>query len=161
MSDARTATQHPTQHPTESIVVEETFPHAPEVLWKVMTDAALVDRWMPMPPQGFKPVPGTRFTYRTTPAGAWDGTIHCEVLEAIPNELLAYSWKGGAEGNLGYGAPLDSLVTFTLERVSDGGTRLRLVHSGFQLPQHELALRNMGGGWKKIVASLGEIAGEG
>lgn len=143
----------------QRIVVEDVFPHAPEVLWKALTDGALVDRWMPMAPQGFKPVPGTRFTYRTTPAGAWDGTIECEVLEAIPNECLAYSWKGGAAGNIGYGAPLDSVVTFTLERVAQG-TRLRLVHSGFLLPDHELALRNMGGGWKKIVAQLGEIAGE-
>ena len=40
---------------------------------------------------------GKRFTYQTTPAGAWDGVIHCEVLEVKPNERLVYSWKGGHE----------------------------------------------------------------
>ena len=56
---------------------------------------------MPMHPTGFAPVAGSRFTCRTTPAGAWDGTIHCEVLESITNECLAYSWRGGDEAKLG------------------------------------------------------------
>ena len=39
-------------------------------------------RWL-MAPAGFEPVKGKHFTYQTTPAGAWDGTIHCQVLEVI------------------------------------------------------------------------------
>jgi uncharacterized protein YndB with AHSA1/START domain len=144
---------------TKAIVIEEIFPHSPETLWRVLTSGALIERWMPMRPTGFAPVAGTRFTYHTTPAGAWDGTIHCEVLESITNECLAYSWRGGDEGNLGYGAPLDTVVTFTLQPVADG-TRLRMTHSGFVLPRNELALKNMGGGWQKIVARIGELAGE-
>lgn len=156
----QTAAKSETSRPdTKAIVVEEVFPHAPETIWKVLTSGELIDRWMPMKPTGFAPVPGTQFTYRTTPAGAWDGTIHCQVLEVIANECLAYSWRGGDEGNVGYGAPLDSVVTFTLEQVA-GGTRLRLTHSGFVLPRHELAFRNMGGGWKKIVERLGALADE-
>lgn len=144
---------------THSIVVEEVFPYAPEKIWKVLTDGALIKRWMPMEPTGFAPVAGTRFTYRTTPAGAWDGTIHCQVLEVIANECLAYSWRGGDEGNVGYGAPLDTVVTLTLEPVA-GGTRLRLTHSGFIVPRNELALTNMGNGWKKIVLGIGALADE-
>ncbi len=52
-----------------------------------------------------------------------------------------------------------TVVTFTLSRV-DNGTRLRLVHSGFVLPKNEIAYTNMGGGWKKVVPRIGEIAGE-
>jgi uncharacterized protein YndB with AHSA1/START domain len=144
---------------TQSIVVEEVFPYAPERLWKVLTDSTLIGNWMPMEPVGFAPVVGTEFTYHTTPAGAWDGTIHCRVLEVIANECLAYSWRGGDEGNVGYGAPLDTVVTYTLERVA-GGTRLRLIHSGFVLPRNELAHVNMGRGWTKIVSQVGELAGE-
>lgn len=143
---------------TQSIVIEEIFPYAPERLWKVLTDSALVATWMPMEPTGFAPVAGTEFTYRTTPAGAWDGTIHCRVLEVIANECLAYSWRGGDEGNVGYGAPLDTVVTYTLEPVAEG-TRLRLVHSGFVLPRNKLAHTNMGGGWRKIVSGIGQLAG--
>ena len=85
---------------TQDIVVDEVLPHAPETIWKALTSSALIARWI-MEPSGFAPVEGTSFTFRTTPAGAWDGTIHCRVLEVIPNERLAYSWKSGDDGNAG------------------------------------------------------------
>ncbi|MFZ2158861.1 MAG: SRPBCC domain-containing protein [Bradyrhizobium sp.] len=144
---------------TQAIVVDEVLPHAPETIWKALTTNELIGRWLKMSPTGFEPVKGRHFTMKTTPAGAWDGVIHCEVLEAIPNQRLAFAWKGGHEGNVGYGAPLDTVATFTLSRV-ENGTRLRLVHSGFVLPRNELAFKNMGEGWKKVVPSIGVIAAE-
>jgi uncharacterized protein YndB with AHSA1/START domain len=144
---------------TQDIVVEEVFPHAPEMIWKTLTTGELMGRWLHMAPTGFEPVKGKHFTYQTTPAGAWDGVIHCQVLEAVPNQRLAYAWKGGHEANVGYGSRLDTVVTFTLSRV-EAGTRLRVVHSGFVLPQNEVAFKNMGGGWKKVVPTIGAIAAE-
>jgi uncharacterized protein YndB with AHSA1/START domain len=144
---------------TQDIVVDEVFPHAPETLWKALTSGALVGRWLGMTPTGFEPAKGKRFTFQTTPAGVWDGVIHCEVLEAIPNQRFAFSWKGGHESNAGYGSRLDTVVTFTMTKAS-GGTRLRLVHSGFVLPNNDSAYKNMSGGWKKVVPRIGEIAGE-
>src|SRR5580692_2767213 len=144
---------------TQDIVVEEVFPHAPEAIWKALTTSELIGRWLHMTPVGFAPVKGTRFIYQTTPAGAWDGVIHCQVLEAIPNERLVYAWQGGHERNTGYGSPLDTVVTLTLARV-EAGTRLRVVYSGFRLPKNDTAFRNMSGGWKKIFPGIGEIAGE-
>jgi uncharacterized protein YndB with AHSA1/START domain len=144
---------------TQQIVVDDVFPHTPETIWKTLTDGALMGRWLGMTPSGFDPVKGKRFVYQTTAAGAWDGVIHCEVLEVIPNQRLAYSWKGGHEANAGYGSRLDTVVTFTLSKV-ENGTRLRLVHSGFVLPQNEIAFANMGGGWKKVVPRIGALAGE-
>jgi uncharacterized protein YndB with AHSA1/START domain len=144
---------------TQDIVVEEVLPHAPEAIWKALTTGELIGRWLHMTPTGFSPVKGTRFTFQTTAAGAWDGVIHCQVLEAVPNERLAYAWKGGHEANVGYGSRLDTVVTFTLSRV-EAGTRLRLVHSGFVLPQNDMAFKNMSGGWKKVVPTIGAIAGE-
>ena len=137
---------------TQDIVVEEVFPQTPETLWKVLTTGTLMARWL-MEPRGFAPLPGTRFTYQTKPAGAWDGTIHCEVLEAVPNERFVYAWKGGHESNQGYGSPLDTVVTFTLTRVPQG-TRLTLVHSGFVTPLNDTAFQNMGDGWRKVVPNL-------
>jgi uncharacterized protein YndB with AHSA1/START domain len=141
------------------IVVDEVFPHAPEVIWRTLTSGDLMGRWLRMAPANFEPVVGNRFTYQTTPAGGWSGVIACEVLEVIPNKRFAYAWKGGHEGNSGYGSLLDTIVTFTLERV-EGGTRLRLVHSGFVLPRNDTAYQNMSGGWSKVVPSIGAIAGE-
>lgn len=143
---------------TQDLVVDEVFPHAPETIWKTLTDGALMARWLGMTPTGFEPVKGNRFTYQTTPAGAWDGVIRCQVLEVIPNERFVYAWKGGDESNGGYGSKLDTVVTFTLTK-SDGGTRLRLVHSGFMLPKNKTAYDNMSGGWKKVVGRIGEMSG--
>ena len=142
---------------TQDIVVDEIFPHAPEMIWKTLTTASLMGRWL-MVPEGFEPVEGKRFTYRTKPAGAWDGTIHCQVLEVKPNERFSYAWKGGHGGNVGYGSRLDTVVTFILSKV-ENGTRLRLVHSGFVLPVNEVAFKGMGDGWKKVVPNIGAIAG--
>lgn len=144
---------------THAIVVEEVLPHAPETIWKALTTGALIARWLKMPSAGFEPVEGKRFTFQTTPAGAWDGMIQCQVLEVVPHQRLAFAWKGGHEDNVGYGSRLDTVVTWTLSKV-DNGTRLRLVHSGFVLPRNETAFTSMGSGWKKVVPSIGVIAAE-
>ena len=141
---------------TRNITVEEVFPHAPETIWRALTSGDLIGRWL-MAPSGFAPVPGTRFTFQTKSGGAWDGVIHCQVLETIANERLVYSWKGGHPNNVGYGAPLDTTVTWTLTR-SGEGTRLRLVHAGFVVPRNQSALDVMGKGWKTVVPRLGSVA---
>jgi len=155
MNDA--ASKQETQG-TQAIVVEEVLPHAPETIWKALTTGEMIGRWL-MSPTGFEPVKGKHFTFQTTPAGAWDGIIHCQVLEVMPNERLAYAWKGGHEGNVGYGSRLDTVVTWTLSRVEDG-TRLRLVHSGFVLPKNDTAFKSMSEGWTKVVRNLDTIAAE-
>ena len=156
MNDANLKTH--TREITQQIVVDEVFPHAPQTIWKTLTTGELIGRWL-MAPTGFEPVEGKRFTFQTKPAGAWDGVIQCEVLEAIPNQRLAYAWKSGDEGNVGYGAPLDTVVTWTLTKVVSG-TRLRLVHSGFVTPKNDSAFNSMSGGWLKVIQSVGTIAGE-
>lgn len=141
---------------TQDITVEEVLPHAPATVWKILTTSELMGRWL-MAPTGFAPVEGTRFTYQTKAAGAWDGTIQCEVLQVVPNERLVYAWRGGDAGNEGYGSPLDTVVTFTLTPV-EGGTRVTLVHSGFVTPVNDVAFQNMGSGWRKVVPNLRSFA---
>jgi uncharacterized protein YndB with AHSA1/START domain len=143
---------------TQQIVVDEIFPHAPETIWKTLTTGELIARWL-MVPSGFEPIKGKRFTFQTKPAGAWDGTIHCEVLEVIANERLSYAWQSGDENNIGYGSRLDTVVTWTLTKV-EGGTRLRLVHSGFVTPKNDSAFKSMSDGWLTVVQRVGNLAGE-
>ncbi len=139
----------------QDIVVDEIFPHAAETIWRALISGDLMARWM-MAPTGFAPTPGTRFTFQTKPAGAWDGTIRCEVLEAVPNRRLAYAWRGGDEGNVGYGSKLDTVVTWDLTQ-TEAGTRVRMVHSGFVTPKNDTAFANMSDGWKKVVPRLGAV----
>src|SRR5260221_5227688 len=143
---------------SQEIVVDEVLPHAPEVVWKTLTTAELIGRWLMMP-TGFEPTKGKHCTYQTTPAGEWDGVIHCQVLEATPNERLVYAWRGGHDANEGYGSRLDTVVTFTLTKV-DRGTRLRLVHSGFRTPKNDSAFKGMSGGWPKVFQKIDAIAKE-
>ncbi|MDH6260874.1 SRPBCC domain-containing protein [Bradyrhizobium sp. BR13661] len=143
---------------TRGIVLDEMLPHAPETVWKVLTSAELIARWL-MPTTDFEAVEGKNFTHQTKPGGHWDGVIHCCVLEVVPFRRLAYAWKGGDERNVGYGAPLDTVVTWSLTPV-EAGTRIQLVHAGFVLPRNESAFTVMSGGWKKVVRQLDEISGE-
>lgn len=146
---------------TQDIVVDEVLPHAPETIWKALTVGALIGRWLPMPLAGFEPVVGKAFTFQTKAAGAWDGVIHCQVLEVTPHSRLAYAWKSGhPDIQDGYGAPLDTVVTWTLTP-SEGGTRVRLVHSGFVLPRNVTAVESMSQGWKAVVPAIGAVAAAG
>lgn len=142
----------------QAIIIDEVFPHAPDIVWKALTSGALIARWL-MEAKGFEPVVGNRFTFQTRAAGAWDGTIHCEVLEVVANERLSYAWRGGHESNEGYGSKLETVVTFSLSPAGDG-TRLRLVHSGFVLPKNDSAYRNMSDGWKTVVKRLDAVVTE-
>ncbi len=143
---------------THDIIVDEVFPHSAETIWKVLSDGRLMARWI-MEPTGFEPIVGNRFTFKTTPAGAWDGIIRCEVLEVKPGERLVFAWKGGDKGNTGYGSPLDTIVSLTLSE-AETGTRLRLVHSGFVLPVNESAYQNMSKGWVVCVGRMRPVVDE-
>lgn len=142
---------------TREIVVEDVLLHRPEVIWKALTDGKLIVRWLM--PNDFEPVVGRRFTFKTKPMGSWDGVVHCEILEIKPCEKLVYSWKGGSDDNPAYGSRLDSIVTWTLA-VVEGGTRLRLVHSGFRSPGNDFAFEAMSGGWGRVMQSIGRVAAE-
>lgn len=143
---------------TKDIVIDEVFPHVAKTIWKALTSAQLIARWL-MQPTGFEAVEGNTFTFQTKPGGNWDGVIHCRVLEVVANRRLVYAWKGGDERNTGYGAPLDTVVTWSLTPV-EAGTRIQLIHAGFVLPRNESAYTIMSGGWKTVVRQLDDISGE-
>lgn len=87
----REATQ--TQAATQSIEVDYDLPHPPAKVWRVLTEPALLARWLME--NDFQPSVGHRFHLRATPIpGQWDGVVACEVLEVEPHRLLRYSWKG-------------------------------------------------------------------
>ncbi len=140
---------------SREIMYEEVLPHAREVVWKTLTDGTLIGQWLM--PNDFQPTVGRQFTFRTKPVGSWDGVVHCEVLEVEPYARLVYSWIGGTDNNATYGSRLDSLVTWTLTPV-EGGTRLRLVHSGFRSPQNDFAFEAMNGGWAKVLLRISAVA---
>jgi uncharacterized protein YndB with AHSA1/START domain len=138
---------------TKSIVVERTMPHAPEKVWKALTRSEVIARWLMQ--NDFAPQLGRKFNFRATPIpGAWNGCTDCEVLTLDEPRTLAYSWNASGEEAVD---GLKSVVTWTLTPV-DGGTHVRMEHSGFR-PQDEGGRQAMGGGWPRIVEGLEREAG--
>jgi uncharacterized protein YndB with AHSA1/START domain len=139
-----------------SIVIERRLPHAPDKVWRALTEGDLIAQWLM--PNDFRPIVGHRFTFKAKPKpiGDWDGIVRCEVLACEPNRLLRYSWVGGAAGNKTYGSLLDSTVTWTLTPV-DGGTHLRMEHAGFRSPDNDFAYDAMSPGWGGIAERLEQV----
>jgi uncharacterized protein YndB with AHSA1/START domain len=152
MSAMNTATS------SRAIVVEGELPHAPEKVWRALTDTKLIAQWLM--PNDFQPNVGARFTFKTKPMGDWDGVVHCEVLLAEPPRLLRYSWKGGSDINSSYGSTLDSVVTWTLTP-TPGGTHLKMEHAGFRSPQNDFAHEAMRPGWARVLAAIGGVIANG
>ncbi len=136
------------------IVIERRLAHAPDKVWRALTEDALIAQWLMA--NDFRPEVGHRFTFKAKPMGDWDGTVQCEVLACEPNRLLRYSWTGGAASNKKYGSVLDSTVTWTLTPV-EGGTHLRMEHAGFRSPENDFAYDAMSPGWGRIVEGLERV----
>ena len=138
------------QSQTESISFEFDLKHAPEKVWRALTDPALLAEWL-LPAIGLQLEPGAEFMFKTQPYPGWDGTVNCRFVEIEPQRKLSYTWT----------VPfLDTVVTFTLTPTASG-TRLSLVQSGFKSDQKH----NFGGaryGWNlmggKLVALLERTA---
>ena len=134
---------------TQAIEVDYDLPQSPAKVWRALTEPELLAGWLM--PNDIRPVVGHAFTFKAQPMPGWDGVVHCEVLEAEPNQRLRYSWRGGAEASR-----LESVVTWTLTPTS-GGTRLVLEHSGF-LPRNAFAFDAMSKGWSgKVGERLNEV----
>ena len=116
-----------------------TYPHPRERVWAALTDSAVLGRWLM--PNDFVPAVGHRFTLRADPSPGFDGIIECEVLALDPPRSMTWAWRGG---------PIDTQVAFELEEV-EGGTRLQLVHSGFEGPAPVFVSLILGSGWRKLL----------
>jgi len=101
-------------------------------------------------PNNIRAEVGARFQFRTAPAPGWNGIVECEVLHAVPHRLLVYSWRGGSKATDGSGPPLDTVVTWKLTPLENGGTRLYFEHSGFD--PESFAFQAMRQGWKRKVS---------
>lgn len=134
---------------TDSIAFEFELHHAPEKVWRALTNPALLAEWLlPVVEQELKLEAGTAFTLKTQPYPGWDGTVNCRLLEIVTHKKISYEWVVAGMG-------LDTVVTFTLTP-SATGTRLSLVQSGFKPEQKQ----NFGGaryGWNMMGGKLVDL----
>lgn len=112
-------------------------------VWTALTDAHQLSQWLM--PCDIQPVVGHKFTFQTKPSPRFDGTVHCEVLEVIPEQLLVFSWSGGPLKN--------TKVSFRLTALAPNQTQLDFEHSGFEGLLQRLVVRNiLAQGWKGLLS---------
>lgn len=131
---------------TKTLVIEETFPHPPEKVWRALTEPRLIEAWLMK--NDFKPAVGHRFNLK----GEWGGVLDCEVLAVEPHKSLSYTWNFAHE-DAAYN--LTSIVTFTLTPAK-GGTHLRVQQSGFR-PEQKQAFGGANAGWRQFLGKLSEV----
>jgi len=137
---------------TCSLIIEREIPHAPELIWRALTESSLLAQWLLK--NDFEPVVGHRCQFRSTPMPQWSGIIDSEVLEVKPHSRLVYSWM--PSGGEGHGGPT-WVVTFTLTPTA-AGTHLRMEQSGFQSeegPDYKGAKY----GWSNFLNNLDRVVG--
>jgi uncharacterized protein YndB with AHSA1/START domain len=120
-----------------------------ERVWQVITDPAYVAKWF-----------GDTAEIELRPGGpmmlGWSehGKFNAVVERVDPPREFAFRWNRDPAVPFGGGA-VSTLVEFSLSP-EDGGTRLRLVESGFADDQHR---KDHEGGWDAELAELVAFAG--
>jgi uncharacterized protein YndB with AHSA1/START domain len=138
-----------TTAPDRSLVVDRQLSHAPEKVWRALTQGYLIEDWLMQ--NDFLPVVGHQFKLRANPNPHWNGVTDCEVLAVVPEKLLSYMWN--SSGN--EAGRLATVVTFTLTP-TNGGTHLRMEQSGFR-PDNEQNYQGAQYGWQKFLAELDRV----
>ncbi|GEM46401.1 SRPBCC family protein [Deinococcus cellulosilyticus] len=138
--------------PSQAIVIDRYLSHAPEKVWRALTEKDLLSQWLMT--NDFQPIVGHHFHLRRAPMPHWDGVVKCEVLEVNPPHHLSYRWNTEWESQ----PELNTVVRWTL--TPDGaGTLLRMEQTGFQATQ----LHNRNGaeyGWSGFLTKLDSLLGE-
>jgi len=133
--------------PRDSVSLELDLHHAPEKVWRALTEPRLLAEWL-LPAIGFEPTPGAAFVFKTDPHPPWDGSVRCRVLTAEPERSLSYAWVVGDMA-------IDTVVTFTLTP-TPAGTRLAVLQTGFR-PDQKQASGGARYGWKMMTGRLVDV----
>jgi len=131
---------------THSLVIERDLPHPPEMVWRALTEASLIEQWLMQ--NDFEPNLGREFKLRMAPVQGWNGVIDCTVLSVEPHRLLSYTWS-----SMG----LDTSVIYTLTPTA-AGTHLRVEQSGFPSTDSPY-YRGASYGWQAFLSKLEQVVG--
>jgi uncharacterized protein YndB with AHSA1/START domain len=133
---------------TESISFEFDLRHAPEKVWRALTDPALLSEWLLPMVNSTKLEADVAFKFKTQPFPGWDGIVNCRVLTIELHRKLSYAWVVGD-------MEIKTVVTFTLSPTASG-THVMLVQSGFK-PSQKLNFAGARYGWKMMGGKLVDL----
>jgi len=108
------------------ILLEVELPHAPDKVWRAITEADLAARWLNA--TDLRAQVGSRFHIQALDGDPQAPPVVCEVIEAVPNRKL--QWRQ-IERESDDARAVESVVTLQLI-AAPVGTRLRIVHDQFK-----------------------------
>ena len=133
----------------DNIILEHSFAFPIHVVWEALTDPAVLADWLM--PGDFKPVVGHKVTFHCDPLPGFDGTVEVEILAVDKPRRLSYSWKT-------HNMNKPTKVTFILTPTSNGGTHLRMEHTGFEGDNGKIRYDIFKGGWgHKFASQFGQV----
>ena len=128
----------------KTIVVDAT----PEVVFKALTDEKELVEWMPTSAKMDARVGGEYEFRYYWPERNVDSTSWRKILELVPNRKLSYTWNARKSGSpMPFNA---SIVTWILEELPEGKTRVTLTHSG----ESKEVRQDRDRGWTHFLAEL-------
>jgi uncharacterized protein YndB with AHSA1/START domain len=132
-----------TQDVTQAVEVDA----PPQRIWELLTDPAELPRWWPDAAE-LEPRVGGRVVLRFGP-----GNVSGEITTWEPPSSLGFTW---IPSNM---PDVELHVTFTVDDLGDGRSRVSVVHTGFEgAPAGEREA--VVGGWAHFLPRLAEIARE-
>jgi uncharacterized protein YndB with AHSA1/START domain len=126
-------------------------------VWRALADRTEFGTWfrVAFPAGAF--APGEKVVGQITYPGYEHMRMEIEVVDVVPDSRLSFLWYPyDVDPDADHSAEAQTVVTFTLDD-ADGGTRVRVVESGFdRVPLHRRAeaFRMNEGGW---VEQMGNI----
>jgi uncharacterized protein YndB with AHSA1/START domain len=124
-----------------AVTFERIYPYPAARVWRALTDRRALAEWLM--PNDFEPTVGHKFQFNVGPQLGWRGFVDCVVLEVDEPRRLSYSWVGDPKHP-------PTIVTWILTPV-EGGTLLRLEHTGFRGLRGMFLKFILGSGWKGMI----------
>jgi uncharacterized protein YndB with AHSA1/START domain len=118
-------------HPSEPLEFVARIGASPDVVFHALTASDAVTEWLGVTSRIELRVGGPyEFYFDANLEPGTRGSEGCQILAYVPGEMLAFSWNSPPTETLLQIRDLRSWVVYTLQPDGDGGTDVRLVHTG-------------------------------
>jgi uncharacterized protein YndB with AHSA1/START domain len=122
----------------------------PAVVFKALTDEKELVQWFPNQGAVLEARVGGAVEFKFLRPDGAKHTMQGRILEIIPGIKLSYSWSFAQDSN--------EVVSWMLEPVDGGKTRVTLLHTGFKKPSQKDIESGMSleAGWSHFIIQLAD-----
>jgi uncharacterized protein YndB with AHSA1/START domain len=125
---------------------------SPQTVFRALTDAKEIAKWFANQGAVLEARVGGALEFKFLRPDGEKHSFHGKVLEIVQDKKLSYSWNSASDLNQGMGT-----ITYALEPVDGGKTRLTLVHTGISESKKDVeAGFSYESGWTFFLGQLAE-----